>query len=334
MSILYYAKPKGVTSRAIYDEVVGRFYNPIFLNVTGIRNILNDIKQYSPEQIWVSSDCLESMSHKARVIRNMKIPVVNLNIKERSQKNHAIYKRVNQILIEANLPLTKYKGEVKPLFFLMIDKCISEYLEANDSIKDINRKYPLVVISSGLNQAAIEKHLPECIFIDSKKNSFPHKLKLFLEYINHRNINYNIAFRLDMDCIIFDVERLIEMGKYIVGRKVLVGNLKKATGSYVIKWFGRHGGYIRGGCNMTTKESLDSIKQFNDEDFKPQDFDACYNIILARFGVQQLGLPIFEFNERYQGQHPAWHPIKLKTVGRMELFKQHNDLYNSQEKAS
>lgn len=210
-----------------------------------------------------------------------------------------------------------------PIFYVTIDKCINWYTKMNKSMQDLCGKYKLIMLSSNTNYNIIKNKYPKAELIHSKYNSFPHKTILLFEYL--KNIRYDFLIRLDMDSIIYDIDRILQVSNKYANRIVYVGN-KKTLKNRIPKFFRPHNTYIRGACNVTTKNTIDFMRTRLDVNYGAKPFDLFFCKNLIENDIQLIDDPLFEINTIYTGRYPVWHPQKHK---KKYLFKKQIEQYKN-----
>jgi hypothetical protein len=140
---------------------------------------------------------------------------------------------------------------------------------------------------------------PKATFLESEENSDIPKNKIFLDAIGKKD-NYDVVVRTCMDCVIVDVDLLLNiLAEKMLGKFAFIGNpIFKNEEKTRIK-------YIRGGCNAYSKEVAKALKlrQYDQ-------FDVGFTNDIKKLDVKIVPHELFSLGPPIIHNMPACHPDK------------------------
>ena len=198
----------------------------------------------------------------------------------------------------------------------------AEYLEKNTSLQDISQKHDFYFMNSGDKSEQIIKNLynGKCINCENDKAI---KGKVLFEEL--KDVSYDVLIRIDLDAIIFDLDRLLlKIENSITEDKLCVlGNTKRFVGRKQGNKKYRGIEYVRGACNAASKNVIDKINMITEE---KAGFDIPYAMSFHKMNCKLVSCKLFELNNKYTGKYPVWHP-KGKGTAKLRAFLKEIEKY-------
>jgi hypothetical protein len=209
------------------------------------------------------------------------------------------------------------KAPMRPVFWVSADAILKEFIVENVALQRIAERYPCYFMCSGEVEGA-DGPEPMARFLSryyrartiTCPNHMSLKGKLLFDRLNAGEVAYDFLVRLDLDAIVFDVDRLLETArKHVLGKHAIMGNH--------FTWFAES--WVRGACNVTSRSVIEAL-DFAVSD-NPTSFDLLYTEAVIQAGATIIPVDCFELEESYTGACPVWHPPKLPLVLRLEAFR-------------
>lgn len=202
------------------------------------------------------------------------------------------------------------------------------YISSNLSLQRISKCHDFYFMNSGTDsEYCVNKfykgHIINC------ENDVSIKGKVLFDLLKLKS-DYDILVRVDLDAIVFDLEKLKEIiRENLLGRHAVMGNVKKFRGmkrdkrKHQVSKPYRGIKYVRGGCHATSRSVIDSIDMMDD---KKIGFDIPYAVSFRETGCDVIPKPIFEINSKYSYHRPVWHPTG-KGLDKLETYMKNMNLY-------
>lgn len=217
---------------------------------------------------------------------------------------------------------------IKFVFWSPVDPTVQYYLKNNPSLDQISQQYPhLFVTSNGIDQLVKQLH-PNAIIINSK-NDMRCKGTTAFQYM--RTIKFDVCIRLDVDAILFDLNKLINMTQNTKPNQFL-GCKKRFKKLRIVRRMNTKHKYpfkIRGACHAIGRDIIERIKPLG----TGPHFDEAMSANAVDAGAELIDCHLFELNAQYTGASPVWHPPRGTKEGghKKSTFKQHTKIYNSHD---
>lgn len=188
------------------------------------------------------------------------------------------------------------------IFYTFLDVSNQVYLELNDSLVRITKEYPLYFLNSGVDSERICQRGYEKANVIHCSNNMQLKFNKLMGEL--KDVDYDILVKIDLDSIIFDYDRLIQMVLETKPNQFR-GVLRTVKGIT----------YTRGGCNACHRSTIANFR-FNLS-------GNCMDVDIPmgeQLECERIDIPLFEINDNYTGTAPVWHPEK---INKLKLFKEH-----------
>jgi hypothetical protein len=180
-----------------------------------------------------------------------------------------------------------------------------EYIEKNQSLIDLSQKHEIFGLANGKDCQKTMKSLYNKVNTIECINDRAVKGKAIFDHLKNRD-DYDFLVRIDLDAIVFDLERLERIiEKNMVGKHAVMGNTKKFYGKRKGNKKYRGIRYVRGACNVASKSVVDAIEMITKEN---AGFDIPFAMSFKKTGCESISHKLFELNKKYTGKRSVWHP--------------------------
>jgi len=187
------------------------------------------------------------------------------------------------------------------------------FTENNTSLQDLSEQYEMYFMSSGEKSREVIEKLYNGHIIDCS-NDTAIKGKILFDMLKNRQ-DYDVLVRIDMDAIVFNLNKLTDIiESNIVDKHAVLGNYKKFKTKKPNQFSGVR--YVRGACQAATRSVIDRIDMVID---KKAGFDIPYAMSFCKTNCEIIKCKLFELSNKYRGKYPVWHP-KEKGEAKLNIF--------------
>ena len=212
---------------------------------------------------------------------------------------------------------------MKPIFYVAVDDVITDFVIANTPLREICKRFPLYLLSSGEDTGVFRRRYQKGTVIKCKENDFQLKGQQFFNYLQKNKIDCDCVVRLDVDAVVFDIDWLLRILKLNLMREKLgfIGNLVDR---------GKDRVYIRGACQAITYKLADKLSL--QPTGKSDEYDYMFTVAAEEAGCKYIPYNLFEVTRVYTYTVPVWHPPKSALPERLAYFKRHIKKYKRYKK--
>jgi hypothetical protein len=198
-----------------------------------------------------------------------------------------------------------------------------EYIEKNQSLIDLSQKHEIFGMANGKKCQETMKHLYNRVTTIECINDRAAKGKAIFDHFKGRD-DYDFLIRIDLDAIVFDLNRLeTAIEKNMLGKHAVMGNTKTFYGRRKENKKYRGTKYVRGACNVASRSVVEAIEMITDEN---AGFDIPFAMSFKGTGCEVISNKLFELNKRYTGKRPVWHP-PYKGTEKLRYFLKGTEQY-------
>ena len=211
---------------------------------------------------------------------------------------------------------------MKPIFWTNSWDAGTEYLELNKSLQDISNKYPFYFMNSGEKSEEVIKNMYNGICVNCE-NDKAVKGKVLFDSLKGKE-DYDCLIRIDLDAIVFDLDKLLsKIETHIMSEHAVLGNTKTFNGRKATNRKYRGIKYVRGACNAASRSVIDKIDMITEEN---AGFDIPYAMSFHKTNCKLMSCNLFEINKKYTGKYPVWHPV-YKGADKLRIFSREIQRY-------
>lgn len=202
------------------------------------------------------------------------------------------------------VPFPRLRKSKKLAWYTLLDECNFDYLKLNKSIVDVDKNFPLYVVSSVVSEDEVRYFLPNAIVIEVSENNVLKKFNALLDVVE--GTEAEVLVKIDLDAIVFDLGKVAKMASSVQEGQH-AGNLRVVRGIE----------YVRGGCSACHLSALSGFRIEVDGAYPGLDIT-----LGEQLDCERVDLPMFEISPVYTGKAPVWHPPKSN---KLDHFKSQID---------